>query len=90
MCPMAAIRAARAKRKEAMRIDAAERRKRSDDELEWMRVVRGLRALALTGVIAGIGLVAVGTQATPSIVADDACPYYAIDMGASAACGDHG
>lgn len=73
-----------------MRIDGAERRKRSDDELEWMRVARGLRALALAAVIAGIGVVAIGTPATPRFVAHDPCPSDAIDMAASAVCGDRG
>lgn len=69
-----------------MRIDAAERRTSSDEERELMQLVRGLRALALTGVVAGIGVIAVGTGSTASIVADDACPYYAVDMAASATC----
>lgn len=73
-----------------MRIDSAERRKWSEDELAGMRVARGLRALALTGVIAGIGLVAVGAPAAPGAVARDPCPYDAIDMAASATCEGHG
>lgn len=90
MHPTAAMGAATTERKRAMRIDGAERRTRSDDELEWMRVARGLRALALTGVVAGIGLVVVGTQPTPSVVAQVPCPHDAIDMAASAICGDRG
>lgn len=69
-----------------MRIDAAERRTRTDDEREMMRVVRGLRAIALAGVLAGIGVIAVSTIDPPAAIADEGCLQDAVDMAAPAAC----
>lgn len=69
-----------------MRIEAAERRTLTDDERELMRVVRSLRAIALTGVLAGIGLIAIATVDPPAAVADEGCPQDAVDMAAPTAC----
>lgn len=71
-----------------MRFDKVEGWTGSDETRTAMRVVRGLRAIALIGVIAGIGLIAAGTEATPRVVGDEACPYYAVDIAAFATCED--
>jgi len=73
-----------------MRIDAAERRTPSDEARTMMRLVRGLRAIALAGVIGGIAIIAVSSEATPRVVADEACPYYAVDIEAFATCEEDG